>query len=232
MSPPPSRSACLGLFAKRPHPGRVKTRLVPRLGAEGAAALYRCFLEDTLNLARRSSARHCRIWWAGEPDADASHGFAVSRQSEGDLGARLAAAFDDAAALGELPLLVLGTDSPDLPAGHVEAALDALDAGADLVLGAATDGGVWCIGLARPVPGLMDELPWSVESTGDALRARADALGLRRVEVDAWTDCDEPEDLEALWTRLQPDPERAIMTWRWLRERTAGTPRPEPPREP
>lgn len=222
--------ACLGLFLRGPEPGRTKTRLIPALGDAGAASLYRAFVEDTLNLALRSPARHCRLWVDGEgPRTYVSPGMDVTLrdrtlqgqwserpQAGGDLGNRLQKAFLDAAADDLLPMLIIGTDGPDLPERNLAAALRALDDGAELVLGAAADGGVWCIGLAQPVPGFFDDLPWSMSTTGDALRARAQVLSLRNTEVPAWYDCDTPDDLDALRDRLRLDPTRARMTWQWL----------------
>lgn len=226
----PVLSANLGIFLREPRAGRTKTRLIPALGEAGAASLYGAFVEDTLNLALRSSARHCRLWIDGTgPTSTASSPLrstlrarrddgwlSESPQVDGDLGARLAHAFDDAASLGATPLLMIGTDSPDLPLHHLQEALRALSTGAELVLGAAADGGVWCIGLARPVEGFFDDLPWSAADTGDALRTRGDALGLVRAEVSAWYDCDTPADLGSLARRLRTEPGRAKMTWQWL----------------
>ena len=92
------------------------------------------------------------------------------------------------------------------------------DHGAEVVLGATPDGGVWCIGLDRAQPDLLADIPWSSASTGDALRNRADALGLNRVEVAPWYDCDLQEDLDALVDRLRDRPGAATMTRRLLHQ--------------
>ncbi len=239
-----SSPTCLGIFAKEPRPGAAKTRLIPLLGADAAASLYEAFVEDTVNLALGSAARHCRLWLDGaDPEDYASSDFAVtldhavrsgrlarSRQASGDLGDRLAAAVEEADQQDELPLLMVGTDSPDLPAGHLDAALDALAGGTDVVLGAAADGGVWCIGVRRHVPGIFDDLPWSSPNTGEALRNRVDALGLERSEARAWFDVDTPDDLRSLATRLREHPGRAKITRAWLvqSERSELDPRPAP----
>ena len=85
-----------------------------------------------------------------------------------------------------------------------------------MVLGSTGDGGVWCIGLDRPRPDLLEEIPWSSSATGEALRNRADALGLNRVEVAAWYDCDVQDHLDALVARLRDQSEGATMTRRLL----------------
>jgi glycosyltransferase A (GT-A) superfamily protein (DUF2064 family) len=117
---------------------------------------------------------------------------------------------------------MLGSDSPDLPAGHLEAALDALRGPAQLVLGAAGDGGVWCIGLDRPRPELFDGIPWSTARTGDALRNRADELALNRAEVAPWYDCDLQADLDALVARLRAGDGSATMTRQLLDDHESG----------
>ena len=85
-----------------------------------------------------------------------------------------------------------------------------------VVLGAVADGGVWCIGSSHPCPDLLHSIPWSSPATGDALRNRADELGLDRIEVAPWYDCDLQEDLDALALRLRQHPGGAIMTRRCL----------------
>lgn len=216
----------LGIFLKAPRPGRVKTRLGVRLGAEGAASLYGAFVVDVLTLAQSVSARQRILWWSGAPDlrflrdldarvAQDVRDWPAHPQVEGNLGARLAAAF---APGNPTPLLVLGTDSPDLPATALQRALDALEHGADAVFGAAHDGGVWCIGLREAPEGFFDALPWSTSNTGAALRERARGCGLVTVEAEPWYDCDTPDDLDALATRLRTGVSRATMTALWLRQ--------------
>lgn len=202
----------------------MKTRLATRLGPERAATLYAAFVLDVLSLARSARVGQRILWWAGAPPSDflALRSESVARearawsarpQCDGDLGARLAHAFT---ASTDAPLLVLGTDSPDLPAAHVDGALLALEEGADAVFGAAQDGGVWCIGLQRAPRGFFDRVPWSSATTGDALRERARHHGLVPFEAPPWFDCDTPDDLDALASRLRSGASSATMTERWL----------------
>ena len=109
----------LGLFVREPVPGQVKTRLARSIGNRPATELYRAFVTDTVTLALNSRARHCRIYHSGAPLsswnpelwAAAPAGFLSEEpQSTGDLGERLTSAFS----AGPCPLLMLGTDSPDL----------------------------------------------------------------------------------------------------------------------
>ena len=185
------QSVSLGIFLKTPRAGRVKTRLATSIGEEQAVSLYTSFLSDTVTLALNASARHLLLWSDDRPASEFLTGqvgerlracgpghLTELRQSPGDLGLRLATAWSDAAARDRDRLLMLGSDSPDLPATHLERALEALAGGAEVVLGPAEDGGVWCIGLSRAVPGFFDDLPWSEAHTGEALGNRAQVLAV------------------------------------------------------
>lgn len=210
----------------------MKTRLGARLGSEGAASLYRAFVVDVLTLAQSTGTRQRILWWSGAPSTSFLRGLGsevteeaaawpAHLQAEGDLGARLAAAFAQAEGA---PLLVLGTDSPDLPLSALDRALTALDDGADAVFGPAHDGGVWCIGLRHAPVGFFDALPWSTDQTGAALQTRARAHRLQPVIVDPWYDCDTPDDLDALAARLRMGESRATMTELWLRSEHIDSP--------
>jgi len=217
MDPKPT----VGIFLKEARPGHAKTRLIPRLGADGAASLYTAFVGDTVTLARGSGAGHVVLFHDGPvPPGDWDRAEAVScrPQGPGDLGDRLEDAAAQAAAGGRFPLLFLGSDSPDLPSDRLEDALQAL-LRYDVVLGPAADGGVWCIGLRSPVPGFFADLPWSAAETGAALRNRARELGLNPAEVAPWSDVDEPADLDDLIDRLTRGGTHAPRTLAWLRTR-------------
>lgn len=200
------------LFAKPPLAGRAKTRLAPALGKAGAAALAAAFLDDTWALARSVRARAIVATtdpWDGWPP-----GAEVWLQGEGDLGERLERVL--ARALTEAPgALALGADAPALPRAHLETALVALET-ADAVIGPASDGGYWCLGLRRCPPGLLRDLPWSAPDTAARTRDRLVASGLAVTTVGEWFDVDEPADLLRLREALASDPAAAPATRRVL----------------
>ncbi|HEY8504301.1 MAG TPA: TIGR04282 family arsenosugar biosynthesis glycosyltransferase [Gemmataceae bacterium] len=166
---PPNRPApedprrALGVFAKRPDPGRVKTRLAERTSPEWAAAVARAFLLDTLDRAAGARARRFVVF--DPPDAGPFFaGLAAGRfrpvpQGEGDLGERMARFCDGRFAEGAARVVLVGTDSPSLPTEWVEQAFAELDR-ADVVLGPATDGGYYLLGLSRPAP-IFRGMAWS-----------------------------------------------------------------------
>jgi len=186
------------VFAKAPRPGSVKTRLVPLLGAEGAAALQVRLVKHALNTATkalRPVELHCA------PDANdpffrfcAGHyGVTVRAQVEGDLGARMLAAFTQS-----LPehacVLLIGSDCPALTARHLRQADRSLRDGADAVFIPCEDGGYALIGMKRVEAALFDGMTWGGEHVMADTRARLTALGWRWRELETLWDVDRPED--------------------------------------
>lgn len=187
----------LGVLAKRTAEGQVKTRLSPALPAALAARLHAAMLEDTLAAANaaRVDARELFLAGPGEPPP-ADEGWTLREQADGDLGVRLAAAFDVMLGAPGSQAVAIGADSPDLDAAALERAFAALDTH-DVVLGPAADGGYWLIGLTRPAPELFRDIPWSTESVYEETRVRAAALGLRVATLETLADIDTPADLAA-----------------------------------
>lgn len=194
-------SAALMVFAKAPTPGAVKTRLAPRLGPAGAARLHAAFVRDVVE--RHTAVDRALVVWRAGDLADpfwTTLGAALAEQEGPDLGARMAHAF--ARTLGPADrALVLGTDSPTLPPGLVDAALaDLRDV--DAVIGPACDGGYWGLGLRAPQPALFEGVPWGTDAVLRATLDRLAAAGLRTRVLPFWYDVDRPEDLDLLRAHL------------------------------
>lgn len=190
----------LGVFARHPVAGTVKTRLSPALPAASAARLYAALLADT-----RAAAAACdaaRHWWwadAGTPLADAA--FAEDVQPDGDLGARLAHAMRVARARGAAHVVLVGSDCPALSVTDLDSAFGAL-AGADVVLGPAYDGGYWLVGARVACDGLFEGIPWSTDAVLRETCARARANGWSLSQIATRRDFDTPADLVALVAAL------------------------------
>ncbi len=204
MSPVVKSDEILFLFVRHPEPGRAKTRLIPALGAAGAAALYRRMAEAVAAQAgrlARPGLDHVALVeppervgevgrWLGSP-------WKVRGQVDGDLGERLAAAFHDAFTAGASRVVAIGSDCLDVDGALLGRAFDLLTA-ADAVVGPATDGGYYLIGLSRPVAGCFDQIPWSTTETLAVTRTRLAAAGCTVAELPVLRDLDTPEDLAAL----------------------------------
>lgn len=187
------------VFAKAPVAGRVKTRLIPALGAAGAAQLAAHLLDRALQQALAAAVGPVELCmspapgapeWAGIP---LPAGIETSDQGEGDLGARMARAAQRAIARGE-PVLLTGTDCPDLTAARLRTAAAQL-AGHGAVLHRAEDGGYPLLGVRAFAAGLFEDMPWSTATVADLTLARLAALGWTVWVGDTLRDIDEPADL-------------------------------------
>lgn len=182
----------IAVFAKAPRPGRAKTRLIPALGAGGAAALAREMLERTVAEAMATGI-DTELW--GDPDPLSWYqgpALPLFAQGGGDLGARLARA-----AARRLPVLLVGTDCPGLDRGRLAAAAAAL-AARDAVIHPTEDGGYALLGLARFDPSLFEGIAWSTDRVVDETVSRIRALGWSLHVGETLRDIDVPADLPHL----------------------------------
>jgi uncharacterized protein len=183
----------IALFCRFPDPGRTKTRLIPAIGADGAARVHE-------RLARRT----CEVLKAGNPGYPVEvqftgatakafrdwlgEGAEYAEQVAGGLTERLLAACEPT------PVIFFGADTPDLTVAHVHAAVAALK-NHEVVVGPAQDGGYYLIGISRPMPFLFTEMPWSTEQVLPQTLARLARHHIEPVLLDTLADCDRPEDL-------------------------------------
>ena len=215
----------LALFAKCPRPGEVKTRLVPELGAAGAAALYEAMLLDIVDQHAAPGASDRALWFSPD-DAEPwfreniPPAYRLLAQVGSDLPERMRALFRRHSQEGYTRIVLRGTDSPTLPAARIDEAFAAL-ADSDLVLCPDLDGGYNLIGLCAPSDDIFD-IPMSTESVLDQTVARAKAAGLRLRLLEPHHDVDVAADLGRLETGL--DSARTPRTARWLASRWVTTP--------
>jgi uncharacterized protein len=190
------------VFAKAPAAGQAKTRLIPALGAAGAAALAERLLAHALDTAMSAGFEHVELCaapdarhpalarWAGLP------GLTLADQGDGDLGERMHRALVRALCRHSRALLI-GSDVPALDGPCLAQAAAAL-AGHDAVFVPALDGGYALVGLCRPAPQLFTGVAWSSPQVMARTRALARQQGLRWAELPAVADIDEPADLAHL----------------------------------
>ncbi|MDQ2962142.1 MAG: TIGR04282 family arsenosugar biosynthesis glycosyltransferase [Pseudomonadota bacterium] len=199
------RSTTVMIFARAPIPGAVKTRLIPALGAMGAAQLAIRMLGHALQIATDAGLGPVQLH--GAPDvqhpalqsAAAAVGATCFAQAPGDLGTRMRWAL--AAALPLTPrALLVGTDCPALDVGVLREADAALVAGADCVLVPTADGGFALVGFRREALAAMDEvfaaIAWGSSTVMSSTRDHLARAGLRWTELATLVDIDEPADLE------------------------------------
>jgi rSAM/selenodomain-associated transferase 1 len=189
----------IAILAKAPVAGAVKSRLIPALGADGAASLAARLLDHAVDVACAAGIGPVVLWAAPDPthrhfeSLQQRHAIALARQPHGDLGVRMHTAVVAAGA----PVLVIGTDCPALTAEHLCAAAQALREH-DAVVIPAEDGGYVLIGLRKPAPMLFTGMTWGTSSVMAETRQRLQALGLTWHEFEALWDVDRPEDIVRL----------------------------------
>jgi hypothetical protein len=187
----------VAVVAKAPRAGFVKTRLCPPFTLAQAAELAAAALADTIETVSQAIAvglvSRAFIVLDGDPALIAvPPEWAVLAQSAGELDRRLATAFDDIYRIAPAPILLIGMDTPQLTITHLAIACEALSRrGVDAVIGPATDGGFWALGLRKPDEQLLLGVPMSTAWTGRAQIERLLAHGLNIVSVDEMCDADD-----------------------------------------
>lgn len=194
-----SPGCCVIVMARAPVTGAAKTRLIPALGAAGAAALAQQLLALAIEHAVQAGLGPVELCCT----PDASHpaflrcaegaGVTLVAQGDGDLGARMARAFDRMLARHPRAVLI-GTDAPGLDARMLRDAAQALDT-ADAVFVPAFDGGYALVGLRRSAPALFEGMVWSTGEVMAQTRTRLAGAALTHTELAPVHDVDEPADL-------------------------------------
>jgi uncharacterized protein len=190
----------IAIFTRAPVAGAAKTRLIPALGADGAAQLHAALTRHAIRQAADSKVSPIELWCA----PDAAHpffaqcarefGVALRAQPAGDLGAKMLTAFEDARG----PLLLMGSDCPSITAADLAACAGALASGADAVFLPAEDGGYGLVGMARPIPDVFEGVAWGGDQVMAQTRAILTRLGLTWREPRVVWDVDRPQDYARL----------------------------------
>ncbi len=197
------------VYSRFPEAGKTKTRLIPTLGAQGAADLQCAMSGHTLLTSRvaaaRIDARLCVHFAGGSAQAMRrwlGDGTPYEAQGEGDLGQRMERTFQDSFARGSSATVIIGTDCPSLTPDILVAAFEGLQEH-DIVIGPAADGGYYLIGLRKPLPEIFSGIDWGTETV-----LRQTLATLEGTEPDIhWlpplNDIDTADDLAA-WDEVKP----------------------------
>ena len=184
----------IGIFAKPPQAGKVKTRLIPDIGAEAATAVYRHCLRHALDTVATAQMAH-RVFLSEPSDDPVFSGFRITLQRGDDLGQRMYNAITDLLDAGAAGAILIGTDCMDLCSGHLQAAARALT-DHDLVLLPALDGGYALIGCRRIAPELFTDVQWSSAGVRTRTLANAENMNYRIEQLETVRDIDTLQDLE------------------------------------
>jgi uncharacterized protein len=190
----------VAVLTKAPLAGFAKTRLIPVLGAQGAALLQARLIAHAVATACAAAIGPVTLWVTPDESHPVLQAIAAEcavtlvRQRDGDLGARMLAALE--AVNG--PTLVIGTDCPALTSDHVRAAADILRSGRDAVVIPAEDGGYVLIGMRAAQPALFSDMRWSTAGVMAETRRRLERLAMSWREPFVLWDVDLPADLDRL----------------------------------
>lgn len=193
------------LFSRTPVPGHVKTRMLSHLSPEDACRLHVASTLDVAALLESALPRAAKWLFLSEPaapeamqiDMPLPASFRVGLQEGQSLGDRMAAAFQRAFGSGARRALIVGSDSPSLPASHLQQALGMLE-NRELVLGPSEDGGFYLIGCRRFDPILFRGVIWGSPGVFQQTLENARRLHLPTGLLPAWYDLDEWKDVERL----------------------------------
>jgi rSAM/selenodomain-associated transferase 1 len=190
----------LGVFAKQPVPGQVKTRLAADTSPEFASQVAAAFLAEWLDRLVAIDARRVLVFAPAGAQAyfsTASAAFELVPQEDGDLGRRLESFVAAELIAGAEAVVVVGADAPTLPTAFIELAFGQL-ADNDLVLGPATDGGYYLVGCARRLPPIFSGIAWSGSTVLEETVARLADSSIRLALLPPWYDVDALDDWRML----------------------------------
>jgi uncharacterized protein len=206
-----SKRDAILVFTKGTNFGQVKTRLQPFLNDQQSMDLHLAFLQDTLQKIE-SLKIHSYLYVVGDSNFHFTNPFPVFQQIGQNLGSRLQNAFE-AQFQKYARIVVIGTDSPDLPVERIQEALASLQ-NHDAVIGQSDDGGYYLLGLSKMIPEVFQNIPWSTnqvfERTLEKLQRYKTHILERHYDVDVI------EDLLKLKTNLEKEKSIALHTRRWF----------------
>jgi rSAM/selenodomain-associated transferase 1 len=228
-------SYALGIMTKAPRAGEVKTRLVPPLSMEEAAALNICFLRDTaaaisaaIQIEKAARKNTCGVAVYTPPGAEEAYTdilpphFVLIPQRGGSFGDRLFFAAEDLFKCGFDAVCLIDSDSPTVPTATFIHAMKILGSSREhIVLGPSDDGGYYLIGLKKPHREMFESIDWSTERVLEQTKGRAKEIGLEVKLLPPCYDVDDSTALRHLCNELlgenSPD-STARETTKFLRE--------------
>jgi rSAM/selenodomain-associated transferase 1 len=201
------QSAAIGIMCKAPRPGHTKTRLAAQIGAAAAARLSACFLRDLAAAIECVPERLGRtgygVYAPAGSEAELSRlfppTFKLLLQVDAEFGNVLHGATDALLAAGHDCVVLVNGDSPTLPPALLVEAIEALRHDGDrMVLGRASDGGYYLVGLKHAHRRLFEDIAWGTSVVAEQTLERAREIGLESTMLAEWYDVDDGETLNWL----------------------------------
>ncbi len=183
------------IFVKNPIPGTVKTRIARTVGDEKAVQVYQELLAYTQQITQ--GLPYHRVVYYGDfiNSDDDWNGYDKRLQTQGDLGQRMLSAFEEQFQAGANKVIIIGSDCLEITSDHIQLAFEALDQ-ADVVMGPATDGGYYLLGMKKLHSFLFENMPWSQPELRQLTELAILQNGLTVELLEALTDIDEWADYE------------------------------------
>ncbi len=219
------------IMAKVPRKGAVKTRLKSILTDEQCAELSICFLKDAFNKARKITPNVIVAFTPADGKNEIvsliPEDIILIEQKGNDLGERMNSACSFVESKGFSPIIIIGTDSPDLPPEFIISAIESFEnVETKIVLGAAKDGGYYLIGLRRKADGIFENVEWSSAKTYQQTAENARRIFYSEpTKISIWYDVDTPEDLKILYDEFLKNKDfakNAPETAKWLKKTAGG----------
>lgn len=183
------------IFVKNPVPGQVKTRIARTVGAAKAVDVYQHLLCYTQQLIQSFSGKRVVYYGDFVNSDDGWNAYDKQLQTSGDLGERMVNAFQEQFAAGAEKVVIIGSDCLAITPDHLTQAFTALNT-ADIVLGPATDGGYYLLGMKKVQPFLFQDMPWSQPELRQLTEQAILQRGLTFAPLETLTDIDEWSDYE------------------------------------
>lgn len=199
----------IAVFAREPVLGKVKTRLLAALGEAGALALYQQMLARIGACIGASGLARLDLWITSNPSHESflsiCNEMNIYIQEGDDLGAKMAFSCDHTLVTeAAQSVLIVGTDCPVMDVAYLDSALTSLQAGSDVVIGPAEDGGYVLIGMRKPQPALFTDIPWGSDRVLAETLTKLEALHLNYHLLPTLWDVDIPADLPRLQSLNPP----------------------------
>ncbi|HMK61810.1 MAG TPA: TIGR04282 family arsenosugar biosynthesis glycosyltransferase [Dissulfurispiraceae bacterium] len=215
---------CLIVFVKWPERGKVKTRLSAEIGEDITRELYKCFVEDAIDIANKSSCELLIAYWPDEAEERVVAWLGKKKkyllQTGRDLGEKMKNAFERAFENGCLRAVLIGSDFPDLPVSIIEEAFSALDS-KPAVIGPAKDGGYYLIGFKKDhlMNGIFEGISWGSPDVFEKTMSVFEREGVDVHLLPSWWDIDRLEDLAGFIVRNSSKPSLQSRTLTYIRNK-------------